>query len=85
MDALSERVEGISHSVGYSLENAAYNGLSLILSTQGIALHGRLLRRYLGDYQLIDKKHMLFIVGMERRDMRLLSFAAREGAQGQGG
>ncbi len=52
VDRLEERVEGISHSVGYSLENSAYKALPALLAARGIEVQGRLVRRYLGEYQV---------------------------------
>lgn len=49
---LSERVEGLSNSVGYSLENRAYRALPAILAAHGVIVEGRLIRRYIGELQL---------------------------------
>ena len=47
MDVFEDRLEGISNSVGYSLENRAYKALPKILSQRyGIKVTGRLLRKY---------------------------------------
>ncbi len=47
MDVFEERLEGISNSGGYSLENTAYKSLPEILSQRyGIKVTDRLLRRY---------------------------------------
>ena len=48
VEELHERVEGISHSVGYSLENRAYLALPHILAREhNIQVDGDLKRRYL--------------------------------------
>ena len=47
MDVFEDRLEGISNSVGYSLENRTYKALPKILSQKyGIKVTGRLLRKY---------------------------------------
>ncbi len=47
VDAVEERLEGISHSVGYSLENRVYGRLPSILRERyGIEVDGRLVRKY---------------------------------------
>ncbi|MCX8022973.1 MAG: hypothetical protein N2745_09395 [Syntrophorhabdaceae bacterium] len=52
VDAIEERLDGISNSVGYSLENSAYKGLPLLLKREGIDVKGRLIRRYYEEYQI---------------------------------
>ncbi len=52
VDKIEERLEGISDSVGYSLENNAYRALPKILANQGIHVKGRLIRRYIDGYQV---------------------------------
>lgn len=53
VDMIEERLEGISNSVGYSLENAAFKALpGLLQDRYGIEVQGRLLRRYVGDRQV---------------------------------
>jgi hypothetical protein len=48
MDAFEERLEGLSNSVGYTLENAAYKGLPKLLAERcGLKVEDRLIRRYL--------------------------------------
>ncbi|MBW1974646.1 MAG: hypothetical protein JRI45_03625 [Deltaproteobacteria bacterium] len=47
LDVVEERVEGISNSVGYSLENRAYGKIPLLLRDRfGIEIDGRLVRKY---------------------------------------
>ncbi|MCD6419335.1 MAG: hypothetical protein J7L41_01290 [Synergistetes bacterium] len=47
METFEERLEGISNSVGYSLENSAYRALpSLLLQRHGIEVEDGLVRRY---------------------------------------
>ena len=47
MDVFEDRLEEISNSVGYSLENRTYKALPKILSQKyGIKVTGRLLRKY---------------------------------------
>ena len=52
VDAVEERLEGISNSVGYSLENTAYKALPAILKKEGIEVMGKLRRKYVGEYQV---------------------------------
>jgi len=52
VDIIEERLEGISNSVGYSLENNAYRGLPTLLKKEGIEVEGRLMRRYYEENQL---------------------------------
>ncbi len=53
VQVVEDRLEGVSHSVGYSLENAAFKALpALLLERYGIAVQGRLVRRYIGDRQV---------------------------------
>lgn len=50
---VENRREGISNSVGYSLENEAFKALpALLLDRHGIAVQGRLVRRYVGERQV---------------------------------
>lgn len=47
MDIFEERLEGISNSVGYSLENISYRALPTLLNRRyGLQVEGRLVRRY---------------------------------------
>ncbi|SFM48554.1 hypothetical protein [Thermodesulforhabdus norvegica] len=71
MDAFEERLEGISHSVGYSLENRVYGKLpGLLKDRYGIEIEGRLVRKYLP----VDGKDIqVNIYGYGKRDgQRLL-------------
>jgi len=52
VDIIEERLEGISNSVGYSLENNTYKSLPILLKKEGIEVEGRLIRRYYEDNQL---------------------------------
>jgi len=55
MDMFEERLEGISHSVGYSLENKTYKALPKILSQRyNITVIDRLVRKYF----LIERKNI---------------------------
>jgi len=66
MDIFEDRLEGISNSVGYSLENKAYKSLPKILSQRyNINVIDRLLRKYF----LIGKKNIqVNIYGHGRRN-----------------
>ena len=66
MDVFEDRLEGISNSVGYSLENRTYKGLPEILFQRfGIKVRGRLLRRY---FPIGNKNIQLNIYGYGSRD-----------------
>ncbi|ROR01676.1 coiled-coil domain-containing protein [Desulfosoma caldarium] len=53
VENIEERLDGISNSVGYSLENAAFKALPKLLHDRyGIVVQGKLLRRYVGDRQV---------------------------------
>jgi len=52
VDMIQERLEGVSNSVGYSLENTAYKALPKLLKSEGIEVIGKLVRRYYGEYQI---------------------------------
>jgi predicted nuclease with TOPRIM domain len=60
-----ERLEGISNTVGYTLEDRAYKALPAILAQQGIQVEGRLIRRYV---QLKEKERQVDIFGHGRRN-----------------
>ncbi|MCD6362567.1 MAG: hypothetical protein J7M13_00980 [Synergistetes bacterium] len=48
LEKVEERLEGISNSVGYSLENSAYKALpKLLVERFGIKIKDRLIRRYI--------------------------------------
>ncbi len=57
-DFLHQRVEGLSDTVGYTLENQAYRFLPRILKERtGVQVEGRLLRRYVrvkGTYRQVN-------------------------------
>lgn len=46
VDIIQDRLEGVSNSVGYSLENRTYESLPGILRQEGVEVAGRLIRRY---------------------------------------
>jgi len=52
VDLIEERLEGVSNSVGYSLENSAYKALPSLLKKEGIEVSGRLIRRYWQENQI---------------------------------
>ncbi|HOJ43737.1 MAG TPA: hypothetical protein PK800_06420 [Syntrophorhabdaceae bacterium] len=52
VDFIEERLEGISNSVGYSLENNTYKSLPALLKKEGIEVEGKLIRRYYEDNQI---------------------------------
>jgi chromosome segregation ATPase len=52
VDLIEERLEGVSNSVGYSLENSAYKALPSLLKKEGIEVSGRLVRRYWQENQI---------------------------------
>jgi len=52
VDIIEERLEGVSNSVGYSLENMAYRALPHLLKKEGILVSGRLIRRYWEENQI---------------------------------
>jgi len=52
VDVIEERLEGVSNSVGYSLEDRAYRALPHLLKKEGIEVSGRLVRRYWQENQI---------------------------------
>ncbi len=64
-----ERLEGLSDTIGYSLENRAYKALPKILATYGLKVEGRLLRRYV---KVDNKERQLNIYGYARRNGKRL-------------
>lgn len=58
VDVLSERVEGVSNTFGYALENITYKHLpSLLLKEEGIKVQGKIIRKYYerkGNYNQIN-------------------------------
>ncbi len=68
MDAFEDRLEGISNSVGYSLENKAYKALpNLLKERYGLEVEGKLIRRYLP----VGRKNIqVNIYGHARKDGR---------------
>ena len=64
-DATEERLEGISNSVGYSLENRSYKTLPSLLERDGIKIAGRIIRRY---YRIIDKEYQINVFARAKKD-----------------
>ncbi len=60
-----DRVEGISHTVGYTLEDRAFKSLPAILAQHGIHVEGRLVRRYV---QVGNKERQVNIYGHGHRN-----------------
>lgn len=58
VEAIEERLEGISNSVGYSLEDKAFKALPPILEKEGVKVTGRIIRRY---YRIGDKDNQINI------------------------
>jgi len=52
VEKLEDRVEGISDSVGYSLENASFKALPKLLKKEGIEVIGNFIRRYWREEQI---------------------------------
>jgi len=52
VEFLHERVEDLSDSVGYSIENRAYQALPSLLEKHGIVVQRDLIRRYIGEHQI---------------------------------
>jgi len=52
VEFLHGRIEDLSDSVGYSIENRAYQALPSLLEQQGIIVQGDLIRRYIGEHQI---------------------------------
>ena len=69
LDRVEERLEGLSDTVGYTLENRAYKALPSILSAHGLKVEGRLLRRYV---KIGKKERQLNIYGYGRRNRQRL-------------
>ncbi len=70
MDAFEDRLEGISHSVGYSLENRVYGRLPSILRERyGIEVDGRLVRKYV---PVGNKNIQVNIYGYGKKDGKRL-------------
>ena len=67
---LRDRVEGVSNTVGYTLEDRALQSLPALLAEQGLQVEGRLVRKYIA---FPDKMRQINIFGYARRgDERLL-------------
>ena len=52
VDMIEERLEGVSNSVGYSLENNSYRALPGLLKKEGLTVIGPIIRRYYGENQV---------------------------------
>ena len=52
VEKVEDRLEGISNSVGYSLENTAYKSLPQLLKKEGIEIVEKIIRRYYNDNQI---------------------------------
>ncbi len=75
VDVIEERLEGISNSVGYSLEDKAFRALPPILEKEGVKVTGRIIRRY---YRIGDKDNQINIfarAAKNGREMRILGEA----------
>ncbi len=67
MDEFEERLEGVSNSVGYTLENASYKALPKLLAERyGLKVEERLIRRY-------------FVVGRKAIQLNIYGHACRDG------
>ncbi|MCX8027602.1 MAG: hypothetical protein N3A62_07115, partial [Thermodesulfovibrionales bacterium] len=83
IDVLTERVEGISNTFGYALENIVYKSLpSLLFKEDNIKVQGKIIRRYYerqGSYNQInlyariikDGKEMLMLGEVKTRPSKL--------------
>lgn len=70
VDIIEDRVEGISNSVGYSLEDMACKALPELLKKEGIEVTGELIRRY---YELKKGKfNQINIYGKAKKEGREL-------------
>jgi len=65
MVMVKERLEGISDTVGYTIENRAYKTLPQILADHGIKVEGRLIRRYL---KIKGTEHQVNIFGYAQKN-----------------
>ena len=65
LEKVEDRLEGLSDTVGYTLENRAYKALPEILTRYGIEVKDRLLRRYV---RVGKKERQLNIYGYGRRN-----------------
>jgi len=52
VDKVEQRLEGLSNSVGYSLEDRAYKAMPSLLEAHGIRVTSRVIRRYFGEIQI---------------------------------
>ncbi|WP_041434722.1 hypothetical protein [Thermodesulfatator indicus] len=58
-------MEGLSDTVGYTLENRAYKALPSILAEHGLKVEGRLLRKYI---KIGKKDRRVNVYGLARRN-----------------
>jgi len=65
MSGVKERLEGLSDTVGYTLENRSYNALPRILAQYNLEVEDRLVRRY---FKVRGKERQVKIFGYARRD-----------------
>ena len=66
LELVEDRLEGLSDSIGYSLENMAYRALPKILAERfGLQIEGRLLRRY---FKVGRKKIQINVYGWARKN-----------------
>jgi len=65
MRDLRRRVEGLSDTVGYSLENRAYGKLPALLRGHGLEVEGRLVRKYVKVGRVFRQVN---VYGHARRD-----------------
>ena len=65
-EEIKERLEGLSNTVGYTLESRAYKALPVILKAHGIEVEGRLLRRYVK-------------IGKKERQLNIYGYGLRAG------
>ncbi|MBW2067404.1 MAG: hypothetical protein JRI31_00795 [Deltaproteobacteria bacterium] len=65
MSGVKERLEGLSDTVGYTLENRSYKALPRILAQYNLEVEDRLVRRY---FKVRGKERQVNIFGYARRD-----------------
>jgi predicted CopG family antitoxin len=65
VDLVEDRLEGISNSVGYSLEDKSYKSLPDLLKKEDIVVEGNMIRRY---YRIGNKDQQINIFAKGRRN-----------------
>jgi predicted CopG family antitoxin len=65
VDLVEDRLEGISNSVGYSLEDKSYKSLPDLLKKEDIVMEGNMIRRY---YRIGNKDQQINIFAKGRRN-----------------